>query len=179
MPFAAFFVARLLLLCIPRRSRKAGVCLLLGAAGRAWCGAHYKRPAGAHPWQNTPGDRGADRRGGARGRHSYYPGIVDAVLRVEKVNGSAAGFRVECALPECKAGERVQGRFTLRPRHPEAGTACMRTASLCRRKWTRTGRSSPCWAKAAASAPAPTACSKDSVRAARRWTGIPAACWLP
>ena len=45
---------------------------------------------------------------------SYDPGIVDAVLHVEKVNGSAASFRVECsALPECKAGERVQGRFIL------------------------------------------------------------------
>ena len=31
MPFAAFFVAFLLLLCIPRRSRKLAVCLLLGA----------------------------------------------------------------------------------------------------------------------------------------------------
>ena len=29
MPFAAFFVAFLLLLCIPRRSRKLAVCLLL------------------------------------------------------------------------------------------------------------------------------------------------------
>ena len=35
-------------------------------------------------------------------------------MHVEKVNGSAASFRVECsALPECKAGERVQGRFIL------------------------------------------------------------------
>ena len=31
VPFAAFFVAFLLLLCIPRRSRKLAVCLLLGA----------------------------------------------------------------------------------------------------------------------------------------------------
>ena len=31
MPFAAFFVAFLLLLCILRRSRKLAVCLLLGA----------------------------------------------------------------------------------------------------------------------------------------------------
>ena len=35
MPFAAFFVAFLLLLCIPRRSRKLAVCLLLGALGIA------------------------------------------------------------------------------------------------------------------------------------------------
>ena len=31
MPFAAFFVAFLLLLCIPDGSRKLAVCLLLGA----------------------------------------------------------------------------------------------------------------------------------------------------
>ena len=35
MPFAAFFVAFLLLLCIPDGSRKLAVCLLLGALGRA------------------------------------------------------------------------------------------------------------------------------------------------
>ena len=39
MPFAAFFVAFLLLLCIPRRSRKLAVCLLLGALGIADMGA--------------------------------------------------------------------------------------------------------------------------------------------
>ena len=40
---------------------------------------------------------------------SYYPGIVDAVLRVERVNGRAAEFRVECdTLPVCEAGERVE-----------------------------------------------------------------------
>ena len=32
MPFAAFFVAVCLLLCIPDRTRKASLCLLLGAA---------------------------------------------------------------------------------------------------------------------------------------------------
>ena len=31
VPFAAFFVAFLLLLCIPRRSRKLALCLLMGA----------------------------------------------------------------------------------------------------------------------------------------------------
>ena len=35
MPFAAFFVAFLLLLCIPDGSRKLAVCLLLGALGIA------------------------------------------------------------------------------------------------------------------------------------------------
>ena len=32
VPFAAFFVAVCLLLCIPDRTRKASLCLLLGAA---------------------------------------------------------------------------------------------------------------------------------------------------
>ena len=32
VPFAAFFVAGCLLLCIPDRTRKASLCLLLGAA---------------------------------------------------------------------------------------------------------------------------------------------------
>ena len=50
---------------------------------------------------------------------SYYPGIVDAVLRVERVNGRAAEFRVECdTLPVCEAGERVEGRFALEAPEP-------------------------------------------------------------
>ena len=39
MPFAAFFVAFLLLLCIPRRSRKLALCLLLGALA-GLCAVH-------------------------------------------------------------------------------------------------------------------------------------------
>lgn len=47
-------------------------------------------------------------------RTSFYPGVVDAVLRVETVDGEAADFRVECAvLPRCSAGERVRGIFAL------------------------------------------------------------------
>lgn len=47
-------------------------------------------------------------------RSSFYPGVVDAVLRVETVDGEAADFRVECAaLPRCSAGERVRGTFAL------------------------------------------------------------------
>ena len=45
---------------------------------------------------------------------SYYPGIVDAVLHVETANGAKADFRVECdALPQCEAGQRIEGRFVL------------------------------------------------------------------
>ena len=39
MPFAAFFVAFLLLLCIPDGSRKLAVCLLLGALA-GLCAVH-------------------------------------------------------------------------------------------------------------------------------------------
>ena len=47
-------------------------------------------------------------------RSSFYPGVVDAALRVETVDGEAANFRVECtALPRCSAGERVRGTFAL------------------------------------------------------------------
>ena len=45
----------------------------------------------------------------------------DAVLHVEEVNGQTVSFRVECeTLPDCEAGQRVQGRFTLAA--PAAGS---------------------------------------------------------
>ena len=41
------------------------------------------------------------------------------MLRVERVNGRAAEFRVECdTLPVCEAGERVEGRFALEAPEP-------------------------------------------------------------
>ena len=150
VPFAAFFVAVCLVLCIFDAARKAALCILLGAAVGMASVLHTANRlerirvqyAGRPLVLTAEVESTAD---------SYDPGIVDAVLHVEKVNGSAASFRVECSvLPECKAGERVQGRFIL------------------------------FWAKAAASAPAPTACSKGSVRrCAAVWTARPAVCWLP
>ena len=113
VPFAAFFVAVCLVLCIFDAARKAALCILLGAvvgmasvlhtANRL---EHIRVQYAGRPLVLTAEvESTAD---------SYDPGIVDAVLHVEKVNGSAASFRVECsALPECKAGERVQGRFIL------------------------------------------------------------------
>ena len=113
VPFAAFFVAVCLVLCIFDVARKAALCILLGTAvGMASvlhtanrleriCVQYAGRPLVLTAEVESTAD-------------SYDPGIVDAVLHVEKVNGSAASFRVECsALPECKAGERVQGRFIL------------------------------------------------------------------
>ena len=113
VPFAAFFVAVCLVLCIFDAARKAALCILLGAAVGMASVLHTANRlerirvqyAGRLLVLTAEVESTAD---------SYDPGIVDAVLHVEKVNGSAASFRVECsALPECKAGERVQGRFIL------------------------------------------------------------------
>ena len=113
VPFAAFFVAVCLVLCIFDAVRKAALCILLGAAVGMASVLHTANRlerirvqyAGRPLVLTAEVESTAD---------SYDPGIVDAVLHVEKVNGSAASFRVECsALPECKAGERVQGRFIL------------------------------------------------------------------
>ena len=113
VPFAAFFVAVCLVLCIFDAARTAALCILLGAAVGMASVLHTANRlerirvqyAGRPLVLTAEVESTAD---------SYDPGIVDAVLHVEKVNGSAASFRVECsALPECKAGERVQGRFIL------------------------------------------------------------------
>ena len=45
---------------------------------------------------------------------AYGAGRVSAVLRVERVDGEAVRFRVECvSLPRCEAGGRIRGRFAL------------------------------------------------------------------
>lgn len=123
MPFAAFFVAFLLLLCIPRRSRKLAVCLLLGALA-GLCAVY------------TTNARLERTRAGYAGRtvlltaeveradSTYFSDTVDATLWVESVNNSPAGFRITCAeLPACAAGQRVQGRFTLQQPDMEERTA--------------------------------------------------------
>ena len=113
MPFAAFFMAVCFVLCIPDRTRKAAVCLLLGALAGA-LSVHVtdarleqtRVQYAGRPVMLTAEVESADA--------SYYAGIVDAVLRVESVNGSPVSFRVECtSLPICSAGQRVQGRFVL------------------------------------------------------------------
>ncbi len=113
MPFAAFFVCLLLVLCLLPGTRKPAFCLLLGAA--AGMGAVL-----------ATRDRLDRTRAMYAGRplvltaqveqvqESYCPGVVDAVLYVEEVNGTPARFRVSCtALPACEAGQLVQGRFVL------------------------------------------------------------------
>ena len=113
MPFAAFFVAVCLVLCIFDAARKAALCILLGAAvGMAsvlYTANRLERirvQYAARPLVLTAEVESVS--------DSYYPGVLDAVLRVEKINGAKTSFRVECeTLPECEAGQRVQGRFVL------------------------------------------------------------------
>ena len=117
MPFAAFFVAVCLLLCIPDRTRKALLCLLLGAAGLV--AARHTNARLEQTLEKYAGQTVALTAEVESVSVSYYPGIVDAVLRVERVNGRAAEFRVECdTLPVCEAGERVEGRFALEAPEP-------------------------------------------------------------
>ena len=113
MPFAAFFVAFLLLLCIPDGSRKPAVCLLLGALA-GLCTVHTTSARLERARANYAGRTVLLTAEVERADRSYLPGTVDATLRVENVNGSPAGFRITCAeLSACAAGQRVQGWFTL------------------------------------------------------------------
>ena len=113
MPFAAFFVAACLVLCIFDAARKAALCILLGAVVGMASVLHtanrlerIRVQYAARPLVLTAEVESVS--------DSYYPGVVDAVLRVEKINGAKTSFRVECeTLPECEAGQRVQGRFVL------------------------------------------------------------------
>ena len=118
MPFAAFFVAVCLLLCIPDRIRKALLCLLLGAAA-GLAAARHTNARLEQTLEKYAGQTVALTAEVESVSVSYYPGIMDAVLRVERVNGRAAEFRVECdTLPVCEAGERVEGRFALEAPEP-------------------------------------------------------------
>lgn len=123
MPFAAFFVAFLLLLCIPRRSRKLAVCLLLGALA-GLCAVYTTNARLERTRANYAGRTVLLTAEVERADSSYLPGTVDATLWVESVNGSPAGFRIVCAeLPACTAGQRVQGWFALQQPDMEEQTA--------------------------------------------------------
>ena len=123
MPFAAFFVAFLLLLCIPRRSRKLVVCLLLGALA-GLCAVYTTSARLERARANYAGRTVLLTAEVERADSNYFSDTVDATLWVESVNGSPAGFRITCAeLPACAAGQRVQGRFTLQQPDMEERTA--------------------------------------------------------
>ena len=117
MPFAAFFVAFLLLLCIPRRSRKLAVCLLLGTLA-GLCAVYTTNARLERTRANYAGRTVLLTAEVERADSTYFSDTVDATLWVESVNGSPADFRINCAeLPACAAGQRVQGWFTLQ--HPD------------------------------------------------------------
>ena len=123
MPFAAFFVAFLLLLCIPDGSRKLAVCLLLGALA-GLCAVHTTRARLERARANYAGRTVLLTAEVERADSNYFSDTVDATLWVESVNGSPAGFRIACAeLPACAAGQRVQGWFTLQQPDMEEQTA--------------------------------------------------------
>ena len=126
VPFAAFFVAICLLLCIPDRTRKTALCLLLGAAAGA--AAVYSTNASLeHTRVRYAGRELVLTAEVERTEETFLPGRVEAVLRVETVNGADAVFRVVCEmLPDCEAGELVQGWFVLSA--PEAGSQSSRYA---------------------------------------------------
>lgn len=117
MPFAAFFVAFLLLLCIPDGSRKLAVCLLLGALA-GLCAVYTTNARLERTRANYAGRTVLLTAEVERADSTYFSDTVDATLWVESVNNSPAGFRITCAeLPACAAGQRVQGWFTLQ--HPD------------------------------------------------------------
>ena len=123
MPFAAFFVAFLLLLCIPRRSRKLALCLLLGALA-GLCAVHTTSARLERVRANYAGRTVLLTAEVERADSNYFSDTVDATLWVESVNGSPAGFRIACAeLPACAAGQRVQGWFALQQPDMEEQTA--------------------------------------------------------
>ena len=123
MPFAAFFVAFLLLLCIPDGSRKLALCLLLGALA-GLCAVHTTSARLERVRANYAGRTVLLTAEVERADSNYFSDTVDATLWVESVNGSPAGFRIACAeLPACAAGQRVQGWFTLQQPDMEEQTA--------------------------------------------------------
>lgn len=111
---AAIFVCGLLAAVLGRKPLKLGGILLLAGAVLglgAVLRTHARLNALQAAYDGTSVTLTAEVE---QVRTSFYPGVVDAVLRVETVDGEAADFRVECAaLPRCSAGERVRGTFAL------------------------------------------------------------------
>ena len=111
---AAIFVSGLLFALLRWKTARAGaLCLLLGSLLGLALTVHTdaKLQALQTAYDGKTATLTAEVE---RTDSSYYPGVVDAVLRVEQVDGEAADFRIRsAALPKCQAGERVRGRFTL------------------------------------------------------------------
>ena len=114
LPSAAIFVVFCLLVWWKGGdARGYAVCLLLGAV----LGVGIMKTTGARlaKIQDTYAGKevALTAEVESTGR-AYTAGRVSAVLMVEKVDGEAVHFRVECAsLPKCEAGGRIRGRFSL------------------------------------------------------------------
>ena len=114
LPSAAIFVVFCLLVWWKGgAARGYAVCLLLGAV----LGVGIMKTTGTRLAKIQDAYAGRDVTLTAEvestGR-AYTAGRVSAVLMVEKVDGEAVHFRVECAnLPKCEAGGRIRGRFSL------------------------------------------------------------------
>lgn len=114
LPSAAIFVVFCLLVWWKGgAARGYAVCLLLGAV----LGVGIMEMTGARLAKIQDAYAGRDvtliAEVESTGR-AYAAGRVSAVLMVEKVDGEAVHFRVECAsLPKCEAGGRIRGHFSL------------------------------------------------------------------
>ena len=99
--------------CCLLAARGYAVCLLLGAVLGVGImkttGARLAKIQDAYAGKEVTFTAEVESTGRA-----YTAGRVSAVLMVEKVDGKAVHFRVECAsLPKCEAGGRIRGRFSL------------------------------------------------------------------
>ena len=114
LPSAAIFVVFCLLVWWKGgAARGYAVCLLLGAVLGVgimeMTGARLAKMQDAYAGRDVTLTAEVESTGRA-----YTAGRVSAVLMVEKVDGEAVHFRVECAsLPKCGAGGRIRGRFSL------------------------------------------------------------------
>ena len=114
LPSAAIFVLFCLLVWWRGgAARGYAVCLLLGAVLGVGImkttGARLAKIQDAYAGKEVALTAEVESTGRA-----YTAGRVSAVLMVEKVDGEAVHFRVECAsLPKCEAGGRIRGRFSL------------------------------------------------------------------
>ena len=114
LPSAAIFVVFCLLVWWRGGdARGYAVCLLLGAVLGVGImkttGARLAKIQDAYAGKEVALTAEVESTGRA-----YTAGRVSAVLMVEKVDGEAVRFRVECAsLPKCEAGGRIRGRFSL------------------------------------------------------------------
>ena len=114
LPSAAIFVVFCLLVWWKGgAARGYAVCLLLGAVMGVgimeMTGARLAKIQDAYAGRDVTLTAEVESTGRA-----YTAGRVSAVLMVEKVDGEAVHFRVECAsLPKCEAGGRIRGHFSL------------------------------------------------------------------